>query len=155
MIRMKRLAPLFQHWMVRLALLAILLVAMMPTISRVLLSNGVGMPAASMHAGHHGMTHHAATAMDGMVMPHGQGHDGHGQMHGTQKKSPSPMDDEVCDYCPLLSSLAPLVLLVLLLAAPQSRRFVARLDRTHAAKPPLLHGLGARGPPSVSALTSV
>ena len=57
------------------------------------------------------------------------------------------MPDAYCGYCPLLSTLAP-VLLALALFLPSLRRRLlpARVFSTPHA-PPLLRGLGARGPP--------
>ena len=57
------------------------------------------------------------------------------------------MPDEYCGYCPLLSALAPVLLALALFLPPLRRRLLpASLSPTPHA-PPLLRGLGARGPP--------
>lgn len=137
-------APRFLHWMTRLALAAVLLLAVMPTLSRWLdsrhvapaevamaMCTGAGMTMLSGHRGH-------APAPDAASMSH-------------PEPSPMPMggmhDGDVCAYCPLLTSLLP-VLLVLALVLPPLRRIRLPSWATPAqAAQPCLSGLGARGPP--------
>ncbi len=73
-----------------------------------------------------------------------------GDLLDTGQETPAPagtMPDEYCGYCPLLASVLPLLLVVILLLAALPSR---RLPDGHA--PPSrrqsrLRGLGARGPP--------
>ena len=124
----------FRHWMARLALAAVLLVAVMPTVSRWLESRAQGLPDAVL----------AMCTLDGLAMKPARLLDDAG-------KAPAPsgaMSDEVCAYCPLLASLAPLVLAVLAFLLPaQPRALLPSGARPMPHAPPRLRGLGARGPP--------
>jgi hypothetical protein len=124
----------FQFWMARLALAAVLLVAVMPTVSRWLESRA---PA----------WQHMVLAMcttDGLVMQPAR-------LLNDAGKAPAPtgaMPDESCAYCPLLASLAPLVLAVLAFLLPaQPRALLPSGAHPTPHAPPHLRGGGARGPP--------
>ena len=126
----------FQFWMARLALAAILLVSVMPTLSRWLESRAAGAPDAVL----------ALCTTDGLTWakPARLFDDGAG-------KAPVPagtLPDAACAYCPLLASLAPLLLAVLAWLLPMLPRALlpARGSAVPHA-PPCLRGLGARGPP--------
>ena len=125
----------FRHWMARLALAAILLVSLMPTVSRWLESNAQRLPDMVL----------AMCTSDGMAWTKPSL-----LADGGATPAPMPaggMPDAYCGYCPLLSALVP-VLLALALFLPSLRRRLlpARVFSTPHA-PPLLRGLGARGPP--------
>lgn len=124
----------FQHWMARLALAAVLLVSVMPTVSRWLESRAPAWQTAVL----------AMCTMDGLAMKPASLLDDAG-------KAPAPsgaMPDEYCAYCPLLASLAPLVLAVLVVLLPTLPRALLPAWTLPALPiPPLLRGLGARGPP--------
>lgn len=124
----------FRHWMVRLALAAVLLVSVMPTVSRWLENRGPALPATML----------AMCTMDGLAMkPAG--------LLDAAGKTPAPsggMPDDVCAYCPLLASLAPLLLAALAILLPALPRALLPACAAPALSvPPLLRGLGARGPP--------
>lgn len=131
----------FQRWMARLALLAVLLLAIAPTISRwVQQADAIGggdqmaMMMADGAGGMMSMRHHAMPAPEKMPMP-----------------MPMPMGgkhaDDVCAYCPLLASLLP-TLLVLAILLPWLQRIRLRDAPVIAPRVlPLRLGLGARGPP--------
>ena len=121
----------FRHWMARLALAAVLLMAALPTIGRLLESRAPTI-------------HHAAMAMcttDGLVM---QAHD---LLHGDAQMPMGKTMGEDCAYCPLLAAMVPLVLAALLLLPLRAaiRLLPLRASPLHDAR--LAHGLGARGPP--------
>lgn len=127
----------FQFWMARLALAAILLVSVMPTLSRWLESRAAGAPDAVL----------ALCTTDGLAWakPAKLLDDGAG-------KGPAPaggtLPDAACAYCPLLSSLAPLLLAVLAWLLPMlPRALLPSGARPTPHAPPRLRGLGARGPP--------
>ena len=125
----------FRHWMARLALAAILLVSLMPTVSRWLESGAQQLPDVVL----------AMCTSDGMAFtkPSLLADSG-----GTPAPMPAGgMPDEYCGYCPLLSALAPVLLALALFLPPLRRRLLpaSTLPTPHA--PPLLRGLGARGPP--------
>jgi len=126
----------FQFWMARLALAAVLLVGVMPTLSRWLESRAPAWQTAVL----------ALCTTDGLAWakPASLLDDGAG-------KAPAPtgaMPDESCAYCPLQASLAPLVLAVLAFLLPaQPRALLPSGARPTPHAPPRLHGLGARGPP--------
>ena len=124
----------FQHWMARLALAAILLVSVMPTLSRWLESRAPDLQATAL----------AMCTLDGLAMKPASLLDNAG-------KAPAPSGarpDEHCAYCPLLASLAPLLLAALALLLPVLPRALLPAWVLPASPvPPLLRGLGARGPP--------
>lgn len=129
----------FQFWMARLALAAILLMAVMPTISRWLQSNAAAQPAAAMMAAAH-------EGMAGMASHHhhnaGAGAD--------SEQAPVPMGgmhDEACAYCPLLASLAPVLLALLVLLHTLRRAMLPAWIPLGGHALPQRLGLGARGPP--------
>lgn len=124
----------FQFWIARLALAAILLMAFAPTLSRWLESETPRLPD----------TIAAMCTSSGLSWLKPQ------DLLQTGQQTPAPtgpMQDEYCGYCPLLASVVPLVLAVILLLPMLPS---VRLRAWHA--PPqrgvtLLRGLGARGPP--------
>ena len=124
----------FQYWMARLALAAILLLAVMPTLSRWLESRAPALPSTVL----------AMCTMDGLVVKPISWLDDAGS-------TPAPagaMPDAYCAYCPLLASLAPLVLAVLAFLLPaQPRALLPSGARPTPHAPPRLRGGGARGPP--------
>ena len=124
----------FQLWMARLALAAVLLVSVMPTVSRWLESRAPAWQTAVL----------AMCTMDGLAMRPASLLDDAG-------KAPAPtgaMPDEYCAYCPLLASLAPLALAVLAVLLPAlPRALLPAWVPPVLPAPPLLRGLGARGPP--------
>ena len=129
-------SPRFLHWMARLALAAVLLLAAAPTISRwvagvhpVAVDHAAMMMAAD--SGSMAMMHHAMPAPDKTPMPP------MGGMH----------DGDACAYCPLLASLLPVLLvLAIVLGLPPRTRILAGTPVEFRTRP-LLRGLGARGPP--------
>ena len=125
----------FQRWMTRFALVAVLLLATAPTLSRWLQqADGGGEQMAMLMANGAGemmsLRHHAMTAPEKVPMPMGGTHAG-----------------DVCAYCPLLASLLP-TLLVLAILLPLLQRIRLRDASVIASRVlPLRLGLGARGPP--------
>ena len=124
----------FRFWIARLALVAMLLLALAPTMSRWLESGTQRLPEA--------LAAMCTSTGISWLQPR--------SLLETGQEAPlpaAPMQDEYCGYCPLLASVVPLLLaIVLLLPILPS----ARLRGGHA--PPqrgvtLLRGLGARGPP--------
>lgn len=127
----------FHAWMARLALAAVLLLAVMPTVSRWLESRAQNLPGTVL----------ALCTTDGLTWEKPAS-----LLDGGGGKVPAPtggtLPDAYCAYCPLLAALAPLVLAVLAFLLPtQSRTLLppGALPIPHA--PPRLRGLGARGPP--------
>ena len=124
----------FQFWIARLALVAILLAALAPTMSRWLESGNQRLPdalAAMCTSG--GLSWLQARSLQ----PAGQ-------------EAPVPaggMQDEYCGYCPLLTGVVPVLLAIILLLPMLAS---VRLPQRHATPLPSLlvrRGLGARGPP--------
>lgn len=120
-----------QHLMRHLALAAILLLALVPTVGR-LVDAGRDAPLA------------------GLAMCTGDGLAWSSPAALFQGGDPVPVGTQLdadCDYCPLLASTVPVVLAALLLLPPPASP--PSFDSTMA--PPrdarLAHGLGARGPP--------
>lgn len=130
-------ARAFQGWAGRLALLALLLLATVPTATRLVhAAHGVGHGHAAVSAsthGHLGHEGHAARAVDP-------------RPDGREPLRSAPGDAD-CDYCPLLASMlvSPVVLFFAgaMPPAPPARRAIG------APRLPWLHptGLGSRGPP--------
>ncbi len=123
----------FHTWMARLALAAILLVSAMPTISRWLESSAQRLPDVVL----------AMCSVDGLVMKPASLLDDAG-------KAPAPtgaMPDAYCAYCPLLASLTPVLLALAILLPPLRRALLPARSSPVVPAPPLLRGLGARGPP--------
>ena len=124
----------FQSWIARLALAAILLVALAPTVSRWVESGTQRLPDALA----------AMCTSTGLswLKPH--------DLLEAGRKAPAPagtMQDEYCGYCSLLASVAPVLLAVILLLQLLPS---IRLPEGHAPPPrgiTVLRGLGARGPP--------
>ena len=123
----------FHTWMARLALAAILLVSAMPTVSRWLESSAQRLPDVVL----------AMCSVDGLVMKPASLLDDAG-------KAPAPtgaMPDAYCAYCPLLASLTPVLLALAILLPPLRRALLPARSSPVVPAPPLLRGLGARGPP--------
>ena len=123
----------FQHWMARLALAAVLLVSAMPTVSRWLESRAPELQATVL----------AMCTMDGLAMKPAS-------LLIDAGKAPAPagaMPDDYCGYCPLLASLTPLLLAVVMLLPPLRRVLLPAWGQPALRAVPLLRGLGARGPP--------
>ncbi len=122
----------FQHWMARLALAAVLLVSAMPTVSRWLESRAPELQATVL----------AMCTMDGLAMKPAS-------LLIDAGKAPAPagaMPDD-CGYCPLLASLTPLLLAVVMLLPPLRCVLLPTWAQPALRAVPLLRGLGARGPP--------
>ena len=122
----------FQHWMARLALAAILLLSVMPSVSRWLESTAPRLPDAVL----------AMCTVDGLAMQPAS-------LLGDAGKPPAPtgaMPDET-PYCPLLASLTPLLLALVMLLPPLRRVLLPTWTQPALCAVPLLRGLGARGPP--------
>lgn len=122
----------FQRRVGGLALLALLLLVLVPTAGRLVDATADG--AHAWHGGHAGATpadpHAAHAARSG----------------GRETPRPAPGDAD-CDYCPLLASLlGPATILLLAAAGP---RAPAITPLRHAPRRAWLHpcGLGSRGPP--------
>ena len=121
-------APAFQHWMARLALAAVLLLALAPTLSRAAAATAVPQALGAM-----------CTA-DGLAP-------------ATVPAAAWPADpagassDAACDYCPLLAQVTPFSPVSLpmpsLHAAPPRRQDAVAWPLAARAQA----GLGARGPP--------
>lgn len=150
----------FLFWMARLALAATLLLAVVPTVSRWVGSSQVGMAShmAMMAAGERMAMGTAGVGADMAMHVHAPDADRPATAHhhaadAGQAPMPMPMPlggegaGEVCAYCPLLASLAPILiaLVVLLPLRPDVPR--PQLTRRPPQGQPLLRGLGARGPP--------
>lgn len=124
----------FQNWSTRLALAAILLVALAPTVSRWVESTTQRLP----------------DALAAMCTGSGLSWMQSGDLSSPAQKAPAPagtMPDEYCGYCSLLASVAPLLLAVILLLPMLPS---LRLPEGHAPPPlgvTVFRGLGARGPP--------
>ena len=120
--------------MTRLALLAVLLLALAPSVSRALSAGSTQVLAGWSEL---------CTTMGLQLLP-----SENRTLSGTPAPAPTPGNGDYCDYCPLAASL-PLLLLALGLLLP-SRREDARLLLPAAPRLRLaanLRGLGSRGPP--------
>ena len=161
-------SPCFHARMARLALVALLLMLAMPTVNRWLESAradtapaaamwhvDAGMAtagmmahgaAADMHLASMAAHHHAPDVGMPMAMHH------HAADAG-QSPAPMPMPmpmggpGDVCGYCPLLASLAPVLLLLVVLLPLRPCVPLAAWTPQVAHPLPQLRGLGARGPP--------
>jgi hypothetical protein len=124
----------FRHWMARLALAAVLLLALAPTVSRWVESSGQRLPGALL----------AMCTSGGMslVKPASPWADGQGEQAPAGAAA-----DEYCPHCPLLAKVTPLLLAIIALPLLRAEppRVDADLPRYVAAFLP--RGLGARGPP--------
>ena len=126
----------FQHRMARLALAAILLLALLPSLGRWVEAHGQRLPPALV----------AMCTSDGLGLfapdrlPSGETSPAAGMPGGA-------MAADDCPYCPLLAKIAPLVLAILaLFALPTPWRPTMREAR--GRRRVHVHGmLGARGPP--------
>ncbi len=126
----------FQHWMARLALAAILLLALLPTLGRLVEAGGQRLPPALVAM----CTSAGLSLFATDRLPPGESSPAVGMPVGTMT-----MDD--CPYCPLLAKIAPLVLAILaLFALPMPWR--PNVREAHGRRRAHVHGmLGARGPP--------
>jgi hypothetical protein len=132
---MFRSARRFHSWMHRLALLAVLLVAVMPSINRWV--NAESASASSVIS-------LAMCTSDGMswVKP------AHFQFGSEQpSETGGAMLDEHCGYCVLLASLVPVLLALALFFFVRRRAVLFCWSLAPARTAVLLRGLGARGPP--------
>ena len=120
--------------MTRLALLAVLLLALAPSVSRALSAGSTQVLAGWSEL---------CTTMGLQLLPSESR-----TLSGKPAPAPMPGNGEYCDYCPLAASL-PLLLLALALFLPHWRRDL----RPCLPAPPRLRlaanlrGLGSRGPP--------
>ena len=126
----------FRHWMARLALAAVLSLALLPTLGRWVEAGGQRLPPALVAM----CTSAGLSLFATERLPPGESSPAVGMPAGTTAA-------EDCPYCPLLAKIAPLVLAILaLFALPPPWRSSVREARGR----PLahVHGmLGARGPP--------
>ena len=128
-------SPRFLHRMTRLALAAVLLLALAPTVSRWVESSGQRLPDALVAMCTSAGLSFFAPAAD---------------PQSPLKPAPAPTGEtqgDACDYCPLLAQLAPLLLAFIVLLPLRAAPL-----RTAPSAPPqrdafLPSGLGARGPP--------
>ena len=126
----------FRQWMARLALAAILLLALLPTLGRLVEAGGQRLPPA--------LVAMCTSAGLGLFAPDrltpGETSPAAGMPAGT-------MAADDCPYCPLLAKIAPLLLAILgLFALPTPWRPNVREAR--GRRRAHVHGmLGARGPP--------
>lgn len=141
----------FHSLMHRLALVATLALALVPTIGRVARAGAEV---------DHGAMHHAAAVAQVVVDPHAAHRGHHDAHHAMAEAPPAPPvpapaptphhGDGDCEYCPLLQGLvtpAPVAVVALDAAPPADvarRALPARIDFRHPS------GLGSRGPPSIS-----
>ncbi len=113
------------RWLSRLALVAMLLLASLPTLGRL---------ASPVHALAH------AGSMAGHAMPPMPGHAPHG--------APVPHEHhEDCDYCVLLAGAVPTPMSVPVVAAAPPGVWVSTPPESGVIAAPMGPGLGARGPP--------
>ena len=120
--------------MTRLALLAVLLLALAPSVSRVLSAGSTQVLA--------GWSQLCTTTGLQLLPSDGR------SLSGKPAPAPVPGSDGYCDYCPLAASL-PLLLLALALLLPSlPRATCVRLPAPTRLRPAArLRGLGSRGPP--------
>jgi hypothetical protein len=127
----------FRHWLARLALAAVLLLALAPTVSRWVQSSGQRLPGVLL----------AMCTSDGLslVTPASVWTDV--QADQGERAPVGAAQDEYCPHCPLLAKITPLLLAALVLPAlrapPPSADAHASVLRIRA----IARGLGARGPP--------
>ena len=126
----------FQHRMARLALAAILLLALLPTLGRWVEASGQRLPPALVAM----CTSAGLSLFNPDRLPPGEASPAAGMPAGT-------MAADECPYCPLLTKIALLVLAILVLRAlPTPWRPSVREARGRRIAH--VHGmLGARGPP--------
>jgi hypothetical protein len=129
-----------------LALVAMLLLVALPTAGRI-----TGAPT---HAGHAigASAHPLQRANAPMVV--GGVHRGHGMHHAALERSPVPTQSPPrsghdCDYCPLLTGLAPPALPLAIPSPRDTGRAELPARRSAPIPTVLVPGLGARGPPSL------
>ena len=126
----------FRQWMARLALAAILLLALLPTLGRLVEAGGQRLPPALIAM----CTSAGLSLFTADSLPPGETSPAAGMPAGT-------MAADDCPYCPLLAKIAPLLLAILgLFALPTPWRPNVREAR--GRRRAHVHGmLGARGPP--------
>jgi len=136
------MGPMQRQWnqaISRLALAAVLALAFMPSLSRVVRVVSAPQPRPAQHHDHAGLAgmHHDMASMPGMHHPPAQ------QGHG----GPAIPADGDCEYCPILASLSlpgVHVLAVPALAWPPHWDHAGSLGQPGRN---VVAGLGARGPP--------
>lgn len=132
MLRSRR----YRHWMARLALAAVLSLALLPTLGRLVEAGGQRLPPALVAmCTSAGLGLFAADRLPA------------GETSPVAGLPAAPMALDDCPYCPLLAKIAPLVLALLVLHAP-SMPWRPNLREAHGCR--LAHApgmLGARGPP--------
>jgi Protein of unknown function (DUF2946) len=126
----------FQHWMACLALAAILLLALLPSLGRWVEAGGQRLPPALVAM----CTSAGLSLFAPDRLPSGETSPAAGMPVGM-------MTADDCPYCPLLAKIAPLVLAILVLHAP-STPWRPNLREAHGRRLVRASGmLGARGPP--------
>jgi hypothetical protein len=133
----------FRRPMARLALVAVLLLALVPTLGRIAQARAAGVDAAPSWA-----ALCTARGLQPVLLPASAHAAGHGN---GEAPAPSPRGGGDCDYCPLLATALPLAIAPLSVppaAAPAPALCTSRTSPTREAPHPC--GLGSRGPPSVS-----
>lgn len=129
-------SPAFLRTMSRLALLAVLLVALAPSISRVLATGST----------------HVLAGWSELCTTAGQQWVDNSTSSSSLKQSPQP-DGNLpmgadCDYCPLATALT-LALLFIAMALPHARLHVATPSTSLPQRAGVnLRGLGSQGPPA-------
>lgn len=123
-----------QHLMRHLALAAILLLALVPTVGR-WVDAGRQVPA---------IADMAMCTSEGMVWL------APARLFGGDPVPSGPHPGADCDYCPLLANAVPLVLATLLLLPPPASPPAFEFPASPPRDARLAHGLGARGPPRLS-----
>lgn len=126
----------YRYWMARLALAAVLALALLPTLGRLVEAGGQRLPPALVVM----CTSAGLSLFTTDSLPPGE-------TSPATAMPPGPMAADDCPYCPLLAKIAPLVLALLVLHAP-STPWRPNLRETHGRRlAPAPGMLGARGPP--------
>lgn len=118
----------FQHWMSRLGLAASLLLVLVPTLGRV--AQAAAPHAAQQHAAH--AQHRSAD---------------HAHRQAGDDIPRAALGDPDCDYCPLLSSMAPSMGIALAVMPVPAIGRMATAPRAPELRWRHPWGLGSRGPP--------
>jgi hypothetical protein len=128
----------FRRPMARMALFAVLLLALVPTLGRLAQARDAGFAPAPSWA-----MLCTARGMESMLLP--------GGAHGRGEAPASPHGAGDCDYCPLLATALPVAVAPLSVppaAAPSPALCTSLAPPARGEPHPC--GLGSRGPPSVS-----
>jgi hypothetical protein len=128
--------------MARLALFAILLLALVPTMGRLAQARSAGADATPSWA-----ALCTVRGLESVPLPPGA----HGTTHGGDGIPAPPHGSGDCDYCPLLANAIPLAVAPLSMLPAVAQAPALCTSRTSPTREePHPCGLGSRGPPSVS-----